>query len=172
MVWAIFVQGIFWYGIFCHGSFWYGIFCPDTFFPNIYRTFTEIASQAFFHGLDAWNCMISIFGVWRSTGDTLKYPGAENNGMFSNRFQFILQQRNQTSGIAFIVGSFMRIWSFNFINGKGFFVHRSSFVTKRRLNLSRRFWIFHRNGFRGMPFFLSIMVSTPSPIKASLFGIN
>ena len=31
MVWAIFIQGIFWYGIFCHGSFWYGIFCPDTF---------------------------------------------------------------------------------------------------------------------------------------------
>ena len=30
MVWAIFIQGIFWYGIFCHGSFWYGIFCPDT----------------------------------------------------------------------------------------------------------------------------------------------
>ena len=39
MVWAIFIQGIFWYGIFGHGSFWYGIFCPDTEYS------TDIISQ-------------------------------------------------------------------------------------------------------------------------------
>ena len=36
-------------------------------FWTIFRNCMKIVWQAFFHTLDLWNCMISIFGVWRST---------------------------------------------------------------------------------------------------------
>ena len=36
-------------------------------FSTILRNCMKIVSQAFFHTLDVWNCMITIFGVWRST---------------------------------------------------------------------------------------------------------
>ena len=36
-------------------------------FSTIFRNCMKIVWQAFFHTLDVWNCMITIFGVWRST---------------------------------------------------------------------------------------------------------
>ena len=36
-------------------------------FSTIFRNCMKIVWQAFSHSLDVWNCMISIFGVWRST---------------------------------------------------------------------------------------------------------
>ena len=36
-------------------------------FSTIFRNCMKIVWQAFSHILDVWNCMISIFGVWRST---------------------------------------------------------------------------------------------------------
>ena len=36
---------------------------------TIFRNCMKIVWQAFFHTLDVWNCMITIFGVWRSTRD-------------------------------------------------------------------------------------------------------
>ena len=55
------------------------VFLPDCFirikqpqkqvyiFFNLFRNCMKIVWQAFFHTLVVWNCMISVFGVWRST---------------------------------------------------------------------------------------------------------
>ena len=39
-------------------------------FSTIFRNCMKIVCQAFFHTLDVWNCMITIFGVWRSTRES------------------------------------------------------------------------------------------------------
>ena len=45
-----------------------GSHSPSTnLFPMIFWNCMKIVWQAVFHTLDVWNCMVSIFGVWRST---------------------------------------------------------------------------------------------------------
>ena len=40
---------------------------PQKLVNIFFRNCMKIVWQAFFHTLDVWNCMISIFAVWRST---------------------------------------------------------------------------------------------------------
>ena len=70
-------------------------------FSTIFRNCMKIVWQAFFHTLDVWNCMITIFGVWRSTRAFGFYLHKNPFGFYlhKNSFSFYLHKNSNEKGV-------------------------------------------------------------------------